>query len=54
MKMMTKMMTKMMAFLGGGGFLGYMWLKKHPQDVAKLKEMGRSMSKKIYDKLEEE
>jgi len=49
-----KGIMKVMAFLGGSGLMGYMWLKKHPKDMEKLREKGRDMTRMIYHKLEDE
>ena len=51
MKMMT---MKMFALLGGMGMMGYMWLKKHPEKMEKMREMGKDVSRKMYDMFDEE
>lgn len=49
-----KTMMKMMAFLGGGGLLGYMYLKMHPEKVQMMKDMGKEASRKMYNKFDTE
>ena len=49
-----KTMMKMMAFLGGGGILGYMYLKKHPEKMEMMRELGKEASRKMYNKFDTE
>ena len=49
-----KTMMKMMAFLGGGGLLGYMYLKKHPEKLEMMRELGKEASRKMYNKFDTE
>ena len=44
-----KMMTKMMAALGSMGFIGYMYFKKNPEALCKMREMGKDVSQKMYN-----
>ena len=39
---------KMMMLFGGGGILGYMYLKKHPEMLRKMKEMMPKTTKKMF------
>lgn len=49
-----KMMYKMAALMGGMGIIGYMYLKKHPEAIEMMKEMGKDASRKMYNVLEQE
>lgn len=49
MKMMS---MKMMAFMAGMGAMGYMYLKKHPEKVEMMREMGKEASRKMYNALD--
>ena len=49
-----KMMSKMIAILGGGGLFGYFYLKSHPEAMAKMKEMGKEASRMMYNKFDME
>ena len=49
-----KMMSKMGMFLGGVGLFGYMYLKKHPEKIQMMKDMGMEASKKMYNMLNED
>ena len=52
MKMMSmKMMAMMMA---GMSIMGYMYLKKHPEKIQMMKDMGKEASKMMYNKLDNE
>lgn len=45
---------KMTMMVGGAGLLGYWYLKKHPEKVKMLKEMGKAASHMMNDKLDTE
>ncbi len=47
-------MMKMMTFFGGVGIMGYMYLKKHPEKVSMMKQMGKEMTRKMYNYLDHE
>ena len=49
-----KLMMKMMMILGGGGLLGFMYLKKHPEKVEMMKNLGKEASRKMYNQLDTE
>lgn len=51
MKMMT---MKMVAMMAGMGMFGYMYLKKHPEKVQMMKDMGKEASRMMYNKLDSE
>lgn len=51
MKMMT---MKAMILLGGMSFLGYMYLKKHPESINMMKDMIKTTSRNVYNMMEEE
>ncbi len=51
MKMMT---MKMMAIMSGMGIMGYMYLKKHPEKIKSMKEMGKEASRKMYNMFDDE
>ena len=42
-----KMMAMMMA---GMGMIGYMYLKKHPEKMQMMKDMGKDISQMMNDK----
>lgn len=44
-----KMMTKLMAVMGGMGVFGYMYMKKHPDAVCKMREVGKNVSQRMYN-----
>ncbi len=48
------MMMKMMTFFGGMGIMGYLYFKKHPEKVNMMKQMGKEMSRKMYNYLDNE
>lgn len=48
------MSMKMMALMAGMGVVGYMYLKKHPEAIDMMKEMGRDATKKVNKMMEEE
>ena len=47
-------MPMMVMMIGGMGVMGYMYLKKHPEKINKMKKMGRDASRKMYNMLDEE
>ena len=49
-----KMMSKMMALMAGVSVMGYMYLKKHPEKIQMMKEMGKEASRAMYNKLDDE
>ena len=49
MKMMS---VKMMAMIAGMGALGYMYMKKNPAMMKKMRELGKEASRKMYNKLD--
>ena len=49
---MKIMLLKTVMILGGGGVLGYMYLKKHPEVICNAKQTIKNTSKKIYDMME--
>ncbi len=49
-----KMMTKVMAAIGGMGIFGYMYMKKHPETACKMREMGKNVSQMMYNMFDEE
>ena len=51
MKMMS---MKMLGIIGGMGVMGYMYLKKHPEKLKMMREMGKEASKMLYNKLDDE
>ena len=51
---MKKMSLKMMALLSSMGIMGYMYLKKHPEKIQMMKEMGKDATRAMYNKLDEE
>ena len=49
-----KMMSKMLTLMAGVSVMGYMYLKKHPEKIEMIKEMGKEASKAMYNKLDSE
>lgn len=49
-----KLMMKMMMILGGGGLLGFLYLKKHPEKVEMMKQLGKEASRKMYNSIDVE
>lgn len=49
-----KMMSKMGMILGGVGLFSYMYLKKNPEKIQMMKNMGMEVSKKMYNMLNED
>ena len=49
-----KMSMMMAAILGGMGFMGYMYLKKHPEMKNMMMQMGKDTSRKMYNMFDEE
>ncbi len=49
-----KKIIKMAAVASGAGVVGYMYLKKHPEKVAKMKSAAKDASRAIYNKLDGE
>lgn len=47
-------MPIMMAMIAGMGVMGFMYFKKHPDKISKMKQMGRDASRKMYNMLDEE
>lgn len=45
--------SKMMAIMAGMSIMGYMYLKKHPEKVEMMKEMGKEASRAMYNKLDD-
>ncbi len=45
-------MAKVMMLLGGGGILGYWYLKKHPEMIQMMREFGKETSRKMYNKFD--
>ena len=46
------MLKKMMAIFGGIGIFSYMYLKKHPEKLDKMREVGMEASQMMYNKLD--
>ncbi len=46
MKMMS---MKAMTMVAGMGVLGYMYLKKNPKMLKKMREIGKEASRKMYN-----
>lgn len=42
-----------MAVVGGMGVAGYMYLKKHPEKMQKMKNLGKDVSKEMYNMLDQ-
>ena len=51
MKMLS---MKAMAIMTGMGVMGYMYLKKHPEKVQMMKDLGKEASRVMYNKLDSE
>lgn len=51
---MNMMSMKMMAIFAGMGIVGYMYMKKHPEMIKKMKIMGKEEARKMYNLLDEE
>ena len=51
---MKMMMMECAALIGGATILGYMYMKKNPEKVQKMKNDIKEMSKMVYEKLEAE
>lgn len=49
-----KMMVKLMLLLGGSGLLGMLYLKKHPEKIQMMKDLGKEASRKMYNQLDTE
>ena len=49
-----KTMSKMGMILGGVGLFSYMYLKKNPEKIQMMKNMGMEVSKKMYNMLNED
>ena len=45
---------KMMALIGGLGAMGYIYLKKHPESINMMKDMIKTTSRNVYNRMEEE
>lgn len=46
---MKMMVMKAMALFGGAGIMGYMYLKKHPEKIQMMRDMGKEMSRRMYN-----
>lgn len=42
----------MMAMMGGLGIMGYMYFKKHPEKMSKMREMMMEANRMMYNKLD--
>lgn len=51
---MKMMMIECMALIGGASILGYMYMKKNPEKVKKMKNEIKEMSRMVYNKLDTE
>ena len=49
---MKMSIMKMATILGGMGVMGYMYFKKHPEMVRKMRDMGKEASRMMYNKLD--
>lgn len=47
-----KMSKTMMAMMGGLGIFGYMYLKKHPDKMNKMREIMMEANRMMYNKLD--
>lgn len=46
---MKMMMMKIAALVGGMGVMGYLYLKKHPEKIEMMREVGKDVSRKMYN-----
>jgi len=51
---MKKTLLKTAALVGGASAVGYMYLKKHPEKVAKMKSAFKDASRMVYNKMDNE
>ena len=49
---MKQKSMKVAALLGGVGMMGYMYLKKHPDKIQSMKDIGKEASRKMYNMLD--
>lgn len=51
---MKMMLIETLALTGAMSLIGYMYMKKHPEKMEKVKESIKDMSRTIYNKLDNE